>query len=82
MTAALKNAYDWLSRDYTRFGSSNSSPMNARLKLGVIGASYVSDASLNDVKRMVEYNKVNVFPETFYMKLGQNFDGNGNLVNN
>lgn len=74
VSGALKNAYDWLSRDYTRFGSPNSSPMNSNMKLGVIGTSYISDASLLDVKKMVEYNKVNVFPETYYLKIGQNFD--------
>jgi NAD(P)H-dependent FMN reductase len=56
----LKNAYDWLSRDYERFGSTNTSPVAGK-KLGVIGASYISDIAITDVKKMVEYLKVNVY---------------------
>lgn len=82
VTSALKNAYDWLSRDYNRFGISDSTPVGNGKKLGVIGASYVGEGSLNDVKRMVEYLKLAVFPQTFYTKLGNNFDAEGNLVEN
>ena len=56
----MKNAYDWLSRDYERFGSTNTSPIAGK-RLGIIGASYISDIAITDVKKMVEYLKVNVY---------------------
>ena len=49
----MKNAYDWISRDYTRFGVDDVTPVANGKKLGVVGASWVSEVALSDVKRMV-----------------------------
>lgn len=89
ITGPLKNAYDWLSRDYTQFGSPNSKPVGKHTKLGtyiltsgIVGASYISDNSIKDIIRMVEYNQLNVFKDQYYTKLGKSFDKEGNLENN
>lgn len=34
ISAVLKNTWDWLSRDYTRFGSTNTSPLDSVKKIG------------------------------------------------
>ena len=52
ISGALKNAYDWLSRDFTHFGGTEVTPIKGK-KLGIVGASYVSDNSIKDVKKMV-----------------------------
>ena len=68
VSGVLKNAFDWLSRDWSKNGGTTA-PVAGK-KIGIISASYVSRKQIADVRRMGGYSKCQYPTEDYYVNLG------------
>jgi NAD(P)H-dependent FMN reductase len=79
VSGVLKNAFDWLSRDYSKNNkrSSDNSPaplLNKKcgyisVDSAIMSASYGSQRPIADIRRMGEYNKLQYAPNDYYLSL-------------